>query len=95
MFKWLTALVVLTASGVLWGARLENKSESLDVRITRRETHDEKSDVVLSHMNDSMILLQERQDAMKKDLEGKIHGVSILMGKSREDIKRTIKEASE
>lgn len=82
--KLMIFVVTLTAGGVLWGARLEWKTTDLIEKESKRQSREEKITEQLSSMASSMAVI-----------ESKLHGVSTLVGKSREDVKRTIQKATD
>jgi len=91
MFKWVVALVTLTMGGVLWGAKLEWTSADHEKRLLSTETTIAQTAKTLNAIDTNLQL----QEQAINGLGGKVHGVSILVGKSSEEIKRTIKEATE
>ena len=91
MLKLVVLLVSLTATGVLWGARLEWTAGDHEKRILAVSAIATETAKSLGEISST----QKVQENEIRNLEGKIHGVSTLVGKSREDIKRKIDEVTQ
>lgn len=83
--KWQIAVIVATAGGVLWGARLEFKSADHESRLTKLESHDEKLGDLVQSLRSDGALLRQMVESMKSHGASNTNKVDVKVGAMAKD----------
>lgn len=80
LMRWQTAIIAITAAGVLWGARLEFQLSNHEDRLAKLEHHDEKLTELVATLRSDNLLLRQLVDTMRRAEGANSNKVDIKVG---------------